>query len=394
MPALPASAPPWRDSKRWWWLLSPALPGLIWLNLLRFVETGQVFWLWLSPAVMYGLIPLLDALLGPDRSSPPESAVPGLERRLWYRAIVVAFVPLQYGMTIYGAWIATSQALTPLGWIGLILSVGGINGIAINTAHELGHKHPAWERWLARVALAPVAYGHFYIEHNRGHHRRVATPEDPASARLGESFWVFLPRTMAGSLRSAWALERARLAGRGLGVWHWRNECLQAWAMTVLLYGALAAWLGPGVLAFLAVQAFYGASLLEVVNYIEHYGLLRPPGPDGRPLRCRPEHSWNSSHRVSNLFLYQLQRHSDHHANPARRYQALRHVEQAPQLPSGYAAMLLLAYLPPLWFRVMDERVMRHYGGVLERANLQPGREAALRSRFPQPPLATLAKKS
>lgn len=394
MPALPASALTWRDPKRWWWWLSPALPGLIWLNLLRFVETGHVFWLWLSPAVMYGLMPLLDALLGPDRSNPPESAVPGLEGRLWYRAIVVAFVPLQYGMTMCGAWIAASQTLTLVGWVGLILSVGGINGIAINTAHELGHKHPAWERWLARIALAPVAYGHFYIEHNRGHHRRVATPEDPASARLGESFWVFLPRTMAGSLRSAWALERTRLAGRSLGVWDWRNECLQAWAMTALLYAALAAWLGPGVLAFLAVQAFYGASLLEVVNYIEHYGLLRPPGPDGRPMRCGPEHSWNSSHRVSNLFLYQLQRHSDHHANPGRRYQALRHVEQAPQLPSGYAAMLLLAYLPPLWFRVMDERVMRHYGGVLERANLQPGRNAALRLRFPQPPLATLAKKS
>lgn len=397
MPVIPSCAPPfppWRDRKGWWWLLSPALPGLIWLNLLRFVETGQLFWLWLSPAVMYGLIPLLDTLLGPDRSSPPESAVPGLERQLWYRAIVVAFVPLQYGLTIYGAWIATTQTLTPLAWMGLILSVGGINGIAINTAHELGHKHPAWERWLARIALAPVAYGHFYIEHNRGHHRRVATAEDPASARLGESFWAFLPRTMVGSLRSAWALEARRLARRGHAVWHWRHECLQAWAMSALFFGALAVWLGPAVLPFLLIQAFYGASLLEVVNYIEHYGLLRQPGADGRPVRCQPEHSWNSSHRVSNLFLYQLQRHSDHHAHPARRYQALRHCEQAPQLPSGYAGMLLLAYVSPLWFRVMDARVLRHYDGALERANLQPGREDALRARFPQPPLATLAKKS
>lgn len=379
--AAPAE-PRWRDRRYWWWLLSPAFPLLVWLNVDAYAKSGQEAWLWLSSVVMYGLIPVLDWLLGEDRSNPPESAVPSLERQRWYRLIVVAFIPFQYLLTLHGAWIAVHHELSWFGWAGLILSVGGINGVAINTAHELGHKLPAWERWLSRITLAPVAYGHFYVEHNRGHHRRVATPEDPASARLGESFWAFLPRTMIGSLRSAWALERARLAGRGLGVWHWRNECLQAWAMTVLLYAALAVWLGPAVLLFLAVQAFYGASLLEVVNYIEHYGLLRPLGKDGRRVRCTPEHSWNSNHRVSNLFLYQLQRHSDHHAHPARRYQALRHFDSSPQLPSGYAAMLLLAYVPPLWFRVMDRRVLAHYGGDPSRANLQPGCEDALRTRY------------
>lgn len=373
---------PWRDSRRWWWLLSPAFPLLVWLNVQAYARSGQEAWLWLSSLIIYGLIPLLDAWLGEDRSNPPESAVPALERDPWYRLIVLAFLPLQYLLTLHGAWIAAHHELSALGWVGLVLSVGGINGVAINTAHELGHKLPAWERWLARVALAPVAYGHFYVEHNRGHHRRVATPEDPASARLGESFWAFLPRTLWGGLRSAWGLERARLAGHGLGPWHWRNECLQAWALTVLLYGALLLWLGWGVLGFLLVQALYGISLLEVVNYIEHYGLLRALGPDGRRVRCTPEHSWNSNHRVSNLFLYQLQRHSDHHAHPARRYQALRHFENSPQLPAGYAALLLPAYLPPLWFRLMDPRVLAHYGQRLECANLQPGREAALRQRF------------
>lgn len=372
----------WRDSKRWWWLLSPAFPALVWLNLVKYQLTGVEAWLWVSSLVMYGLIPLLDTWLGEDHANPPETAVPGLEQQRWYRLIVVAFIPFQFGLTIHGAWIAATHELSLFGWIGLLLSVGGINGVAINTAHELGHKLSAWERWLSRIALAPVAYGHFYVEHNRGHHRRVATPEDPASARLGESFWVFLPRTMIGGLRSAWALERSRLAGRGLGVWHWRNECLQAWAMTALLYAALMMWLGVGVLPFLLLQAFYGASLLEVVNYIEHYGLLRPLGENGRPVRCLPEHSWNSSHIVSNLFLYQLQRHSDHHAHPARRYQALRHFDSSPQLPSGYAAMLVLAYLPPLWFKVMDKRVLAHYGGDLQRANLQPGCEEALRARY------------
>ena len=152
--------------------------------------------------------------------------------------------------------------------------------------------------------------------------------------------------------------------------------------MTVALYAGLVAWLGWVVLPFLLVQACYGASLLEVVNYIEHYGLLRAPGPHGQPVRCAPEHSWNSNHRVSNLFLYHLQRHSDHHAHPARRYQALRHFDSAPQLPSGYAGLLLLAYLSPLWFAVMDRRVLAHSGGDLSRANVQPSRRAALERRF------------
>ena len=340
--------------------------------------------LWLLPAVIYTVIPLLDWWLAEDRANPPDEAVPALEADRWYLAVLLLFIPLQFGLTLHGAWIAAREPAGPLGvlgFIGLVLTVGGMNGVAINTAHELGHKHPRWERWLARLVLAPVAYGHFYVEHNRGHHRRVATFGDPASARLGEGYWAFLPRTLIGSLRSAWALEADRLANRGLPAWHWRNECLQAWAMTVALYGGLVAWLGWVVLPFLLVQSLYGASLLEVVNYIEHYGLLRAIGPNGQPVRCAPEHSWNSNHRVSNLFLYHLQRHSDHHAHPARRYQALRHFDSAPQLPSGYAGLLLVAYCPPLWFRLMDHRVLAHYGGDLSSANVQPSRRAALERR-------------
>lgn len=162
------------------------------------------------------------------------------------------------------------------GALGLVITVGMINGIGINTAHELGHKTNSLERWLPKLTPAPVAYGHFFVEHNEGHHKNVATPEDPASSRMGETFWGFLPRTMAGSLRSAWSIEEARLARRGRGAWTTDNENLQAWAMTVVLFGGLTVWLGwlgwPALL-FLAVQAFYGAGLLEVINYIEHYGL-------------------------------------------------------------------------------------------------------------------------
>ena len=371
----------WRDPRRYLWLLSPYFALAAAWHLLNFARSGAEFWLWLLPAVMYGVIPLVDTWLGPDVRNPPAAATAALEADGYYRAIVVAFVPFQFAATVLGCWIAATQALSPTGWIGLVLTVGGLNGVAINTAHELGHKLPRWERWLARITLAPVAYGHFYVEHNRGHHLRVATPEDPASARLGEGYWAFLTRTMIGSVRSAWAIEAARLHGRGMPAWHWLNELLQAWAMTVGLYAGLALAFGPGVLVFLVVQAFYGASLLEVVNYIEHYGLLRSLRPDGRREPCNTTHSWNSSHVVSNLFLYQLQRHSDHHAHPGRRYQALRHFEESPQLPSGYAAMLLLAYVPPLWFRVMDPKVLAHYGGDVTRANLHPPRRAALLAR-------------
>jgi alkane 1-monooxygenase len=374
-----ASAVPYRDPKRYAWLLSAFFPLLVLGNLWRFHEQGALVWLFVTPLFVYGAIPLLDALLGPDTRNPPEGAVAGLEAEVWYRVLTALFVPLYLVAVVAGSWLASQHPGQPVLWLGLVLTVGALSGGAINAAHELGHKLPAWERWLARVALAPVAYGHFYIEHNRGHHRRVATFEDPASSRLGESFWAFLPRTVWGSAVSAWQLERARLAGRQRPAWHWRNQCLQGWGLTVLVFGGLAVAFGPWALLFLVLQAVYGFSLLEVVNYLEHYGLKRDTGPDGKPVRCLPEHSWNSNHVVSNLFLYHLQRHSDHHAHPARRYQALRHFDQAPQLPNGYAGMVLLAYVPWLWFAVMDRRVLAHYGGDVQLANLQPGSRYAPR---------------
>jgi alkane 1-monooxygenase len=257
-----------------------------------------------------------------------------------------------------------------------------VSGIAINTAHELGHKRPKHEKWLAKVALAQPAYGHFFIEHNRGHHVRVATPEDPASSRLGESFWEFLPRTVWGSLTSAVHLEKQRLDRLGKSFFSIHNDVLNAWAMTLVLFAALTAIFGLEVLPWLLLQAVVGASLLEVVNYLEHYGLLRGKREDGRYERCRPEHSWNSDNIASNVFLYHLQRHSDHHAHPTRRFQALRHFENLPELPSGYASMILLAYATPLWYRVMDPKVLAHYGGDVTKANILPRKRARMLAKY------------
>jgi alkane 1-monooxygenase len=364
----------WRDPKRYAWLLGlivPTLPFLAW-GLVQTTGLG-VFWFY-GPFLVFVIFPLLDLLIGMDPTNPPDSVIKWLEQDRYYRWCTYLFLPLQYASLVFACWLWSSGKLSAVDDIGLTLTVGMVSGIAINTAHELGHKRERLERRLSRVALAQSGYGHFFIEHNRGHHVRVATPEDPASARMGESLYAFLPRTVVGSLRSAWGLERTRLARLGGSPWTLRNDILGAWAMTVVLFTALVLAFGPVALPYLLAQAVIGFSLLEVVNYLEHYGLLRQRREDGRYERTRPEHSWNSNNVASNVLLYHLQRHSDHHANPVRRYQALRHVGDAPQLPTGYAGMIVVAAIPPLWRRMMDPRLLAHYGGDVDRANIVPRR--------------------
>jgi len=394
----PSAAPPinqadavWVDGKRWAWLMGPALPLLTLLCLGAWALLGWTWALALMPLLLFGLIPVLDVWIGLDPSNPPAQAMAALEADPYYERLVLLSVPLQVAVTVLGAWCASHLPTSPWVWLGLVVSVGAMNGFGINTGHELGHKHVVSRRWWAKLALAPAAYGHFFVEHNRGHHRNVATPTDPASARMGESFWRFLPRSVLGSLASAWRLEAVRLAAAGKSPWHWSNHNLQAWSLTALLFGGLTAWLGGWALVFLAAQAVYAFSLLEVVNYLEHYGLLRQGDAQGGYVRCSPEHSWNSNNVVTNLLLFQLQRHSDHHAHPARSYQALRHFDSSPQLPTGYASMLLLAYVPPLWFSVMDPRVAAHYGCDLGRANLQPAQRERLWRRYHRGPAAVTA---
>jgi alkane 1-monooxygenase len=372
----------WKDSKRYLWLLGLVVPLLPFAAAREVERFGlDIFW-WIGPIWVLVLIPVLDAIFGADRSNPPEWAVEPLSNDRFYRWCTYLFLPLQYAGLIFACWVVTTVEMSRLDQLGYALTVGTVAGIAINTAHELGHKKPKVERWLGRVALAQSGYGHFYVEHNRGHHTRVATPEDPASSRLGESFWAFLPRTVIGSVRSAWGLEAKRLRHQGKRVWSRENDVLTAWAMSVLLFSGLTAVFGLRVLPFLVVQAVFGFSLLEVVNYLEHYGLLRQKNDDGRYERCNPTHSWNSNHIASNVLLYQLERHSDHHAHPTRRYQALRHFDESPQLPSGYGLMLGLAYVPPLWRWVMDRRVLDLYDGDVTKANIHPPKRDKVLARY------------
>ncbi|REF01036.1 alkane 1-monooxygenase [Thermomonospora umbrina] len=372
----------WRDGKKYLWLLGlfvPAFPFLAWGGV---AATGWDV-LWFSGAfLLYGLFPILDLLVGKDSNNPPESVLTWLEGQRYYRWCTYVYIPVQYAGLVVACWLITRGGMSGADKFALALTVGGVGGIGINTAHELGHKKESLERWLSKITLAQTAYGHFYIEHNRGHHVRVATPEDPASSRLGESFWRFLPRSVWGSFRSGWHLEKARLARLGKGPWTLRNDVLNAWVMTIVLFGALTAAFGPGILPYLIFQAVFGFSLLEVINYLEHYGLLRQRTESGRYERCTPQHSWNSDNIATNVMLYHLQRHSDHHANPTRRYQALRHFDESPQLPTGYAGMIVLAYFPPLWRRVMDHRVVAHYDGDVTRANIQPSKRDRILARY------------
>ncbi len=364
----------WADG-RYVWFLGALPPALVYGSWHGVEQTGwPAFW-WSGVVVTFMVIPLIDRLVGTSTTNPPENLVPPLEAQRIFRWATYLFVVNQYLALIVACWLWSGGGAAPMTFVdklGLALTVGLSGGLGINAAHELGHKRPAVERRLSKVALAQTCYGHFFVEHNRGHHARVATPEDPASARFGESLYRFIPRSVVGGFRSAWRLECDRFERRERSPWTLRNDILNAWLLSVALFGGLCLWFGIGVLGWLVVQAVLGCCLLEAVNYIEHYGLRRQRLPGGRYEPVRPEHSWNSDAMVTNVFLFQLQRHSDHHANPMRRYQTLRHAEDAPQLPAGYAEMLLYALIPPLWRKIMDPRVVAHYGGDLSLVALDP----------------------
>jgi len=380
--AAPLPTEPYRDRKRLAWVLSLLVPLSTAAGPLLWFWQPQTLMLWLPVIFVYVVAPAMDWVLGVDTSNPPESAVPALEADPYYRRVTFALVPLLWMAFIGAAWFSQRADVSWVGLLGLIISTGGVGGFCINLGHEIGHKRAPLERWLAKLILAPTFYGHFTIEHNRGHHRDVATPQDPASSRMGESIWRFVWREMPGAFRRAWALERARMRSDGQPFWSWHNEILQPAVITLALWSALCLWLGPQVLWFLVPAALWSNFQLTSANYIEHYGLLRQRDANGRYETCKPQHSWNSNHVFSNWATFHLQRHSDHHAHPLRRYQSLRHFDEAPQLPSGYFGMFPLAYVPPLWFAVMDKRLLVAVNHDPARINFAPGQRERLMQRY------------
>jgi len=392
----------WQDKKRHLWLLGLIVPTMLFLMLPLVwalnqagLHTAAQLPLYIGPILLYVILPTLDLMIGADGQNPPDEVMTALENDKYYRYATYAYIPFQYASAIFGAYLFTASDLGwlgfdgSLGWLGKIgvaLTTAIVAGVGINTAHELGHKRESLERWLAKITLAQVCYGHFYVEHNRGHHVRVATPEDPASARFGETFWEFLPRSTFGGIRSAWELEAARVRRTGKNPWDPRtwpgNDVINALAMSVLFWGVMIAVFGVALIPYVLINAVYGSSLLESVNYLEHYGLVRQKQAGGRYERCTPQHSWNSDHMVTNLFLYHLQRHSDHHANPTRRYQTLRSFSDSPNLPAGYGALIGVTYFPMVWRKLMDHRVLEHYNGDITRANIHPRVRSKVLTRY------------
>jgi alkane 1-monooxygenase len=385
MQAVDGQSVVYKDKKKPLWMIGMGVP-VIAMGALAAYQFGpkitKPFFAGFGPVLAHGIIPALDKLIGDDTENPPEEAIKGLENDPYYARIVKLFIPLQYAANFYAGYLASRED-TPIHHQVLIGTLMGlVNGIGVNTAHELSHKPEKLNHYLSHMALAPTGYNHFRIEHPYGHHRRAATPEDPASSKMGETFWQFLPRTVVGSFKSAIEIETKRLERQGKKFWSKDNELFHGWAIAAAFHGTMLAAFGPRVIPFLATQAAYGVTLFELINYVEHYGLMREDLGNGRYARTMPEHSWNNNNVVTNLFLYQLQRHSDHHAYPTRSFQALRHFDDAPQLPGGYASMLLPAMIPAWWSKVMDQRVFDHYKGDLSKANIFESSRARLYKKF------------
>ncbi len=349
-----------------------------------FVVTGNP-WLLVTPLfVSYIALPLLDLVVGVDKNNPPEELVSQLEADPYYNRLLMLCIPIHITVLVASAWLVGTHELTWFFLITFAAVIGIANGASINTAHEIGHKNTKRERFLSRVVLAVTGYGHFCIEHNLGHHRDVATPEDPASSRMGESIYRFVLREIPGAAKRGWQEESKRLTKRGLRVWSLDNHILQSYLMTVVLQGGLVILFGWPLIVFFAIHNLFAWLQLTSANYIEHYGLLRARKENGKYERCQPHHSWNANHYVSNLLLFQLQRHSDHHANASRSYQSLRSLENLPELPTSYSGMYLLAYLPWVWFRIMNKRLLEvpHINGDLDKVNIDPKYEAALKAKY------------
>jgi len=270
-------------------------------------------------------------------------------------------VPAQFALLFFFLWKITSVDLATYEIIGKTVSMGLACGIlGINVAHELGHRHKKSEQWMSKALLTTTLYTHFFIEHNRGHHKNIATPLDPATSRRGENLYRFFFRTVSGGYRSAWHLENSRLRKKGVSVFSWQNEMIRLQviqlAFTIAIF-SIFGWVGG--LAFIIASVF-GFLLLETVNYIEHYGLERDMIQDGVYEKTKPWHSWNSNHPLGRLLLYELTRHSDHHFHAGRKYQVLRHFDESPQMPTGYPGMMLVSLIPPLWFRIMHRQIERY----------------------------------
>ena len=329
--------------------------------LIAFTARGGLTWL----PMMYAwiLLPLLELFINPDPKNLDAAEEELVKKDKLYDWLLYIIVPIQFAVLFY---FLLSVKTTGLLWweiAGRIWSMGLLCGsFGINVAHELGHRVNSMEQFLAKSLLLTSLYMHFFIEHNKGHHKNVATPEDPSSDRLNEPLYTFYFRTIIFSYLSAWKIANGEMKKQGYAVLSWRNEMLQAHIIQLVFVGLIFYQFGWLITIYFLCAAAIGIALLETVNYIEHYGLQRKKIAEGKYERAMPAHSWNSNHVLGRIMLFELSRHSDHHYLASKKYQVLQHHDAAPQLPTGYPGSMILAMVPPAWFYVMNRKIKQLEG--------------------------------
>ena len=329
---------------------------LAWLS---FTQTGWLCWL----ALLYAwlIIPVAELLLQPDESNMEAAEEEMAKHDRTYDIILYSIVVFQYAALAYFLFSLQTSELTTADIVARVLTMGLLCGtFGINVGHELGHRTNKAEQFLAKLLLLTSLYMHFFIEHNKGHHKHVATPQDPSSAPYGQSLYAFWIRTISGTYSSAWKIAADELKKQGLPTLHWKNEMLQFQIVQALFVGLIFFAFGGTITLYFIGAAVIGFLLLETVNYIEHYGLQRKQTADGKFERAMPAHSWNSNHVMGRLMLFELSRHSDHHYLASRKYQILRHHDDAPQMPTGYPGMMILSLIPPAWFYIMHKQIRKY----------------------------------
>ena len=305
------------------------------------------------------IIPVLELFFKPSSKNISDAEEEMSKDDFSYDIILYMFVPIIYFL-IWEFLISMSNPISISDKIGRILSLGLIcGGFGINIAHELGHRKNKFEQFLSKVLLLPSLYMHFFIEHNRGHHKRVSTKEDPSSARFGENIFSFWFRAVSFGYLSAWNIENNRLRRNGSNIISLKNEMLVYQLIQIILLVSIYNLFGFELLVYFVFCSVFGFLLLETVNYIEHYGLQRNKNDKGKYERVQPFHSWNSNHPIGRIMLFELSRHSDHHFNASRKYQVLKNHKNTPEMPTGYPGMMILSLIPPLWFYVMNNRVKK-----------------------------------
>lgn len=330
-----------------------SLPIMVWVS---FFSHGWLTYLPLFYA--FGVIPLADFLTGENANNLLGAEREDAKRDWLFDLQVYLVVPVHVG-TMIGYFLLIGDATNSLGdFIGKSVGMGIMCGVmGINVAHELGHRTTKAEQFLSKILLASTSFLHFYIEHNRGHHRNVGTPMDAATARKNESVYLYWLRVFPESYFSAWNIVKKERERKKLAVWSLSNEFLQYQIIQALICLFITWLFGWQVLVGFLIASLVGMLLLETVNYIEHYGLSRKMVSEFRYEDVQPKHSWNADYVVGRLVLFELTRHSDHHYEPSKHYQTLDSMSDASQLPAGYPAMMLLSLLPPIWFRVMNKRL-------------------------------------